>query len=128
MFSALSRFEVALLLAAAARHDIGMAPRQGLVNGVLAYVFALEEEPLLEAGGDGELEALRLWVAERHAEVSLPLNTRPDSDSLARAQELVAEYVRHRHGDWSVAWIEAAFADRRLDGYVGFAEDLCSSA
>ncbi|MGA8807772.1 MAG: hypothetical protein WB973_07820 [Thermoanaerobaculia bacterium] len=118
--------ELALLLASAYLHDIGMTPKKGHIRRHRDYLISGDVGQLAQEQRD----ELQTWLDDHaqddHAEgVTPPLATGiPDSATLARVDELLTYYCRFRHNDWSAEWIRenVATADREL--YFGFSDDL----
>jgi hypothetical protein len=120
VLDALSSIELALLLAAAYGHDIGMTPEAGRVRGVFEYILA-GEATTLEAA---EIAPLDLWLDEHHAALSRPLNAAAGTvEALRTAALLTTHYARHRHNAWSSEWIRARSGDDPAE-YESFTEDL----
>src|ERR1017187_435904 len=113
----LSVNELALLMASAYLHDIGMTPEWGKVICHRNY--------LVTGGTDGfrgdELELFRVWLAVRGG-----IHFEPPVKSLQEAEELLTYYCRSRHNDWSAEWISDHFSGLRQTPYPGWIEDLIS--
>jgi hypothetical protein len=116
----LSRLDSILLLSAAYLHDIGMTPPAAKVRGLLDHLLTGSSDL-----SNSERDELQEWLDDEHNGVTAPLPVvSPSLERSRRARRLVAEYVRHRHNDWSEAWMREA-ADTERDGlYSGWIEDL----
>ncbi|MBI5162552.1 MAG: ATP-binding protein [Magnetospirillum sp.] len=83
--------ELGLLLLAAYLHDIGMHPPGNL--------WAALRSPDLAGLDEDEARRLKTWLGDFADEVALPLD-----------DHLAAQFCRHRHTDWSAAWIDRHLA------------------
>jgi len=117
----LSDFELALLLLAAYLHDIGMTPERRHVECVYKFLLTADQD----AAWSDERKELEKWLDETHGDTRLPLDLKSNPHrSLLLANELVTDYCRHRHNDWSEQWIRENTSNLSLDGYPGFITDL----
>jgi hypothetical protein len=121
----LSAYELALLLLSAYLHDIGMTPEQAQVERHWRHlVFGPIPE---EQGGPSEKEAadLQQWLDDERGGIVPPLaqEGRAGEEDLRLAGELTTYYARHRHNDWSEAWIRQNAAGD-LGSYEGWVDDL----
>lgn len=116
-----STSELALLLAAAYLHDIGMTPERGHVQRHRGYLLSGEASLL---SGE-ERDQLQMWLDDHADGLVPPLSSgAPDSATLARADELLTYYCRSRHNDWSADWIREHVAGGDRELYFGFSDDL----
>lgn len=117
----LSTYELALLLLSAYLHDIGMTPERQTVGRHHHFLLTGAAEDLSGA----EREAFLRWLDAEGQGAVVPLDARgPASEVQPLAEELIAYYARHKHNDWSKAWIDANLTNADLGGYVNWRADL----
>ena len=117
----LGTFEICLLLLSAYLHDIGMTPTRKVVKHHHRYILTKGENLLSEA----EARDLQSWLDEAHGGLELPVEGGLVTvGGLDKAEELLAYYCRHRHNDWSEAWIREHLTDAKPPLYPGWVEDL----
>lgn len=110
----LSAFELALLLASAYLHDIGMSPQIDLVERHRDFLAG--EGDLLSDEDRGLFQA---WLDREHDGIEPPVENRAEADFL------LMHYVRDRHVAWGERWIRSEIADLlAVPDYEDFAEDL----
>jgi hypothetical protein len=116
----LSTYELTLLLLSAYLHDIGMTPGQGKVSSHFSYLLSGDEARLSVE----ERNEFQAWLDEEGA--APPLEKQGPADEVfSRAAELLAYYCRHRHNDWSEAWIRKSNLNSFEPGpYAGWIDDL----
>ncbi len=116
-----STTELALLLASAYLHDIGMTPGRGHVQRHRGYLISGDAGQLTEV----QRNKLQKWLDDHAEGATPPLATGiPDSATLARVDELLTYYCRSQHNDWSSAWIRENVATTDRELYFGFSDDL----
>lgn len=119
--TALSVFELALLLLSAYLHDIGMAPHYGRVAAVRNYFLAGHADGL-EASEAAEIER---WLSDSGQDIAAVRNAEtPIAERNALGAELTTHYCRHRHNDWSSEWIRHNLSGKALSSYAGWVDDL----
>lgn len=97
----LTHYELALLLASAYLHDIGMAP-EGEVLEQLRRMLLGEDHEGLPAE---MVDAVITWRDEHPEAVAIPVP--PDHPHrVEAAEQVLAQFVRAAHNDWSQRWIE----------------------
>jgi hypothetical protein len=122
----LSGYELALLLLSAYLHDIGMAPAENHVNRYRRHILygdATAPDRLSEA----ESLDLRKFLDNSSWQITLPLGRdgKADAATHAQADEVLTDYCRHKHNDWSEAWVKANLeADNGLPHYTHWQSDL----
>lgn len=128
--SALSPFELALLILSAYLHDIGMTPEQQRVRSLyhfLAFGAPPPEEgsrALAAAEAEDVQRFLDAWDHDGEALEPPLLANQSTAERHGLVEELVTHYARHRHNDWSREWIEAHLPDEPLEGYASWRSDL----
>ncbi len=121
VMSELSEYELTLLLMSAYLHDIGMTPRKQIVD--MLYSSLTKGE--IEAGQEAAVAEFRRWLDEYRPGTGFPLAFRDDpNEALLTANELVTQYSRSRHNDWSEAWIRENLTGIQLGTYTGWLDDL----
>jgi Histidine kinase-, DNA gyrase B-, and HSP90-like ATPase len=117
----LGSFELCLLLLSAYLHDIGMTPTRDIVKRYHQYILTKSDGLLSEA----EARDLQHWLDEAHGGLELPVEDRVTTVAgLDKAEELLAYYCRHRHNDWSEAWIRNHLTSAKPSLYPGWIDDL----
>jgi hypothetical protein len=96
----LTLYELALLLASAYLHDIGMAP-EGKMLEQLRRLLLGEEHGLAQE----TVNSVLTWRDENPEAVAIPV-TADHPHRLEAAEQAVAQFVRAVHNDWSQRWIE----------------------
>ncbi|VTR93220.1 Putative phage head-tail adaptor OS=Clostridium sporogenes ATCC 15579 GN=CLOSPO_00710 PE=4 SV=1: HATPase_c_3 [Gemmata massiliana] len=125
----LSSYELALLLLSAYLHDIGMAPKRKHVERHRRHLLRGDAEQT-DKLNDAEAAEVRKFLDNSPWNVELPLVRDGKADEAAEvlANEIVTDYCRHKHNDWSEAWINenlpAGNADHALPNYPGWRDDL----
>ncbi len=121
VLSALSEFELALLLLSAYLHDIGMTPERAKVKQILRYLETGDEPSLTLP----EKQDIQEWLDNASAgvpgEIPRSTNAKSSEDPL---ELVVAHYCRHKHNDWSESWIRENLSDLKWQRYVGWLDDL----
>jgi hypothetical protein len=123
----LSEYEIALLLLSAYLHDIGMTPELDKVRRHRDFLLTGNTD-LLTAD---EARDLQHWLDAAGYGAAGPCDrARPQDETVREADEIIAGYTRHRHNDWSEAWIRKRFEGEPLGTYEGWMADvirLCRS-
>ena len=119
--SKLTAFELTLLLLSAYLHDIGMTPTRNVVRRHHQYILT-KADGLLSTT---ETKELQRWLDETHGGLELPVSAGVATVAgLEKAEELLAHYCRHRHNDWSEAWICRNLTQAKPPLYPEWADDL----
>ena len=120
-------YDLCMLLCSAYLHDIGMTPPVSRLNAHTDFLIS-GDVSLLD---DDEQRALQAWLDEEADGLVPPIaHATPSSHQLRRVRQLLAEYTRFRHNDWSELWIEqhvANFRDKLYSGWVVDLVRLCRS-
>jgi hypothetical protein len=121
LMAQLSVYELALLLLSAYLHDIGMTPERRSVEAVYKFLLTGDHDKSWAA----EQKELERWLDENHPDTPHPLSFRTNpQESLLLANELVTDYSRYRHNDWSEHWIRKNLSNSPLSTYGGWVDDL----
>ncbi len=116
--------DIALLLLSAYVHDIGMTPPMAKIDGHLAFILSGDASSL----GERDIESLQAWLDDEWDGITPPISHgAPSANELRLAKQMVAGYIRHRHTDWSAAWIRGRLQATQ-EPYSGWLEDLVSLA
>lgn len=116
----LSAFELGLLLLAAYTHDIGMTPDQGLIRAHYEYALVGDASGL----GPHDFEVFQAWLDERAPNLGdRPVGRAPTAAKMRETAELVAQFARDRHVEWSDSWIVANLSGIDF-GYSSWLTDL----
>jgi hypothetical protein len=117
----LSSHDLGMLLLSAYLHDIGMTPPLGRVRAHHAHLLSGAGENLSAE----EADALQAWLDDNWDGLVPPLRDgTPTGSDLRLADRIVAGYVRHRHNDWSEAWIREHLASAASEMYPAWLDDL----
>jgi hypothetical protein len=119
--SKLTDFELTLLLLSAYLHDIGMTPTRDVVRRHHQYILT-KTDGLLSGT---ETKELQRWLDEAQGGLELPVSAGITTVAgLDKAEHLLAYYCRHRHNDWSEAWIRRNLTHAKPLLYPEWADDL----
>lgn len=113
----LTHFEIALLLASAYCHDIGMVPSISQERQILSYL----QRPYREELPESELLAIRRWLTDSPFELH---HSRRSYNSGADLEYLAQLYIRSRHNDWSEEWMRLHLAHIVFPQYPNWLNDL----
>jgi hypothetical protein len=128
LLTELGSHDLAMLLLSAYLHDIGMTPPLAKIDAHTELLLDGRSSSL-EAE---EEEALQAWLDDEHDGLVPPIPSGEDSTSarVRRARELLADYVRYRHNDWSETWIrenEKLASSQPYSGWLDHLVCLCRS-
>jgi hypothetical protein len=123
----LSTYELAFLLLSAYLHDIGMAPAQKKVERHRRHIlFGDDKKP--EKLSEDEALAFREFYDSSDWNAPVPFAPEGGADEVAiqSANEVLTDYCRYKHNDWSEAWMRQHLnsADRNLPHYPHWLDDL----
>jgi hypothetical protein len=127
VLSALSDYELALLLLSAYLHDIGMTPDQGRVAAHHGYLLTghINDALSIYRLTRPDVSSLRRWMDDSGYDEAIPWpNDTLLAARLALAAEIVTYYSRYKHNDWSEQWIRANLSGHSVGTYDGWLEDL----
>jgi hypothetical protein len=121
----LSAYELALFLLSAYLHDIGMTPEQARVQRHWRHLVFGSTPGEKEGLSREEAEEFQRWLDDERDWLVPPLarDGKADEGDLRQAAELITYYARHKHNDWSGAWIRQHVTGA-LGSYEGWIEDL----
>jgi len=117
----LSSYDIGLLLLAAYLHDIGMTPEVKRVSSHFTYLLTGDEASLEESAA----ETFQIFLDDHWDGLVPPIATSiPTAADITKASQIMTEYVRERHNDWSAEWIRKNLSDLDDELYSGWVEDL----
>lgn len=117
----LGSIELSMLLFSAYLHDIGMTPGRDIVKNHFRYITTGENSLL----SPSEIKNLQNWLDEERDGQEIPVDPKKITSSfIEEAEEIVAYYCRHKHNDWSEAWIRENLSDFHPGLYPAWIDDL----
>lgn len=119
--SALSVYELALLLLSSYVHDIGMTPESMHVRIHHEYLITGEDDLLSEK----DQEEFQNWLDFYYSGIVPPLiREKPSVDSLSEASRIITHFSRDKHVRWGADWINSNISPSTLGSYQEWIEDL----
>lgn len=119
--TALSSYELALLLLSAYLHDIGMCPEQGILKQYHGYVLTGQPESLTPQ----QVEEFELWLDNWADDIEVPLiKGKATDEQLKTAALAAAHFCRSKHVEWGEKWIEKKLLPGPLQTPLPFLEEL----
>jgi hypothetical protein len=119
--TALSSFELALLLLSAYLHDIGMCPEQGMLKQYHGYVLTGQPESLTPQ----QVEEFELWLDNWADDIEVPLiKGKATDEQLKMAALAAAHFCRSKHIEWGENWVEKKLLPGPLQTPLPFLEEL----